>query len=153
MIFEIVEPQANLINNAEIIYCEKSRSFDCSIHVNSDINLTIAYLILGLDSEDMLVKSLWGFCPKESWKEMPLEIPLANKGALRLVGEIEVGFVWRVDKNSRWQSFFDTISGWYCIGKPMIEKNERAVKIMKNVVIVIDETGILDSIWIHPIFQ
>ena len=103
MKFEIV--RGSKIGNAKERYFIKERSFDCNPSVNVDINIAMAYLNLGVDSEDMCVKCLWGFSPRESWKEANLFVPSAIEGELRLVGEYEAGLMWRIDKNKMWESY------------------------------------------------
>ena len=117
-----------------------------------DINIAMAYLNLGVDSEDMCVKCLWGFSPRESWKEVCLFVPPAIEGELRLVGEYEAGLTWRIDKNKMWKSYFDKESGWYCIGNSMLEYGDTAVKVIDNMIAVIDNTSDLKAVWVQPIF-
>lgn len=102
MKFEIVRDST--IGNTKERYFLNDKSFDCNPSVNVDINVSMAYLNLGIDSEDMCVKCLWGFSPQESWKEANLSVPSAIKGELRLVREYEAGLTWRIDKNKMWES-------------------------------------------------
>lgn len=150
MKFEIVKGSKN--GNTEEQYFINERSFDCNPSENVDINVAIAYLNLGVDSEDMCVKCLWGFSPRESWKEVDLCVPSAIEGELRLVGEYEAGLTWRIDKNKMWESYFDKSSGWYCIGNPLLEENDKAVKIIKNIITVVDKSSALKAVWVQPSF-
>ncbi|MGN0496850.1 MAG: hypothetical protein ACI4GW_11540 [Lachnospiraceae bacterium] len=150
MKFEIVI--GSKIENTEERYLINDRSFDCKPAVNVDINVAMAYLNLGVDSENMCVKCLWGFSPRESWKEVNLSVPSAKEGELRLVGEYEAGLTWRIDKNKMWESYFDKESGWYCIGNLMLEDDDIAVKIINNMIAVVDNTSELKAVWVQPIF-
>ena len=150
MKFEIVK--GSKIGNTEEQYFTNERSFDCNPSTNVDINVAIAYLNLGIDSEDMCVKCFWGFSPRESWKEVALCVPSAIEGELRLVGEYEAGLTWRIDKNKMWESYFDKESGWYCIGNSMLENDDTAVKIINNMIAVVDNTSELKAVWVQPIF-
>ena len=151
MKFEIVK--VNNIGNTEERYFINDRSFDCDPPVNVDINIAIAYLNLGVDSEDMCVKCIWGFSPRESWKEVKnLFVPYAIKGGLRLVGDYEPGLTWRIDKNKMWESYFDKKSGWYCIGNSNLEDEDIAVKIIHNMIVVVDNTSELKAVWVQPIY-
>lgn len=58
MKFEIVK--GSMIRKAEERYFINERSFDCNPSVNVDVNVAIAHLNLGVDSEDMCVKCFWG---------------------------------------------------------------------------------------------
>ena len=150
MKFEIIKNRK--IESKEERYCIGERSFDCYPFVNADINIAIAYLNLGVDSEDMYVKCFWGFSPRESWKEANLFVPTAVEGELKLVEEFDAGFTWRIDQNKMWESYFDEKSGWYCIGIPRTEEGDRAVKVIKNLIIVVDSTNSLKAVWVQPVF-
>lgn len=150
MKFEIVK--SSNIGNIEERYFINDRSFGCHPSVNVDISIAIAYLNLGIDSDDMCVKCLWGFSPRESWKEANLFAPSATEGALRLIGEYEAGLTWRIDKDRMWESYFDKESGWYCIGDLILKKEDVAVKVSNNMTAVVDSTSELKAIWIRPIF-
>lgn len=100
----------------------------------------------------MCAKCLWGFSPRESWKEANLFIPSAIEGELRLVGEYEAGLTWRIDRNKMWESYFDRESGWYCIGNSILADEDTAVKIIDNMIAVIDNTSELKAVWIQPLF-
>lgn len=150
MKFEIV--RGSKIGNAKERYFIKERSFDCNPSVNVDINVAMAYLNLGVDSEDMRVKCLWGFSPQESWKEANLFVPSAIEGELKLVGKYEAGLTWRIDKNKMWKSYFDRESGWYCIGNSILADEDTAVKIIDNMIAVVDNTSELKAVWVQPLF-
>ena len=89
MKFEIIENKE--LEDKEERYFISEKSFECYPSVNADINVVMAYLNLGIDSEDMCVKCFWGFSPKESWKDANLFVPVAVKGELRLVEDIIAG--------------------------------------------------------------
>lgn len=150
MKFEIVRNRK--IENTEERYFINDKSFDCYPSVNVDINVAMAYLNLGVDSDDMCVKCLWGFSPRESWKEANLFVPSATEGKLRLIGEYEPGLTWRIDKNKMWESYFDKTTGWYCIGNSMLEEEDMAVKVINNMIAVVDNTRELKAVWVQPAF-
>lgn len=150
MKFEVV--RSGEIENIEEQYYINDRSFECNPSVNVDINVAIAYLNLGVDSEDMCVKCFWGFSPRESWKEVSLNPSSSEAGKLKLVGEYEAGLTWRLDKNKMWESYFDKRTGWYCIGDPLLRKDDQAVRIIKNMITVVDNTNELKSVWVQPVF-
>lgn len=150
MRFEIVT--GCKMENTEEQYIINDRSFECSPYRNVDISIAIAYLNLGVDSEDMCVKCLWGFSPRESWREVALFVPSATEGTLRLVGEYEAGLTWRIDGEKMWESYFDQRNGWYCIGTPMLQEEDTAVKVIDNLIVVLNNANELKAVWIHPIF-
>lgn len=140
------------ISNIEELYFTDDRSFDCRPSANVDINVAIAYLNLGVDSEDMCIKCLLGFSPRDSWKEDKLLVPSAIEGALELVGKYDAGLTWRIDKNKMWESYFDKESGWYCIGNPILGIEDAAVRIINNMIVVVDKENELKAVWVHPTF-
>ena len=150
MKFEINSSDCGI--NAEEKYYLDEKSFDCVPQVNVDINLAITYLNIGVDSEDMRIKCLWGFSPRESWKDARLCTPTATKGSIKLLGDYESGLTWRIDKGGMWESLYDEQTGWYCIGKNVIDESDSAVSIMQNMIVVIDANSELTSVWVKPIF-
>lgn len=81
-----------------------------------------------------------------------MTVPSAEEGELRLMGEYEAGLTWRIDKNSMWKSYFDKLSGWYCIGNPVLEEEDQAVKIIKNMIVVVHKLCMLKAVWVQPLF-
>ena len=150
MKFEIIKSRK--IESREVRYFISENSFDCHPSVNADINIAMAYLNLGVDSADMYVKCFWGFSPIKSWKKANLFVPNVVEGELRLAEEFEAGFTWRIDKNKMWKSYFDKKSGWYCIGNPRAEEGDEAVKVINNLITVVDSTNSLKAVWVQPEF-
>ena len=152
MKFKVFKWNKEKTKQLEEKYFLKHGSFDCKPAINIDINILIKYLNLGVDSEDMCVKCLWGFSPMNSWEITKLSPPVAEEGKVRLVGKYEPGLTWRIDKNNSWKSYFDKTTGWYCVGsKDLVECT--AVKVNKNMIIVLDEIGTLMAVWIKPVFE
>lgn len=150
MEFEIIRRKE--CANIMVQYSINNRSFDCIPASNVDINIAMAYLNLGIDSEDMCVKCFWGFSPKESWQKKILTVPFAESGMLKLKGEYAAGLTWRIDKDRMWESYFDMSSGWYCLGEILSDKEDRTVKIHKNMLVVLNNKNFLKSIWVKPEF-
>ncbi len=53
---------------------------------------------------------------------------------------------WRIDKNKMWESYFDKESGWYCIGNSMLDDEDTVVKVINNMIAVIDNTSELKAV-------
>ena len=51
-----------------------------------------------------------------------------------------------------WESYFDKESGWYCIGNSMLDDEDTAVKVINNMIAVVDNTSELKAVWVQPIF-
>ena len=139
-----------VVQNTEIQYSLSEKAFDCEPIVNADIYFAIGYLNLGIDSEDMLVKSLWGVSPREQWIEEDLVVPCAIEGRVRLLGEHESGWTRRID-NTVWRSHYDKHTGWFCLGVTENDDGDVAIKAFKNMIIVVDKERKLKSFWIYPV--
>lgn len=151
MKFEIV--YNDLHSEGEEVYNTSDGFFDCRPLVNVvDINLLIMYLDIAICAEDMSVLFIWGCSPQISWIKAKLTVPFASEGKLRLIGEYESGHSWRIDKDEVWRAYFDESTGWFCLNHEVITEGDRAVKVLKNLILVIDKTGKLRAIWIHPVF-
>lgn len=150
MKFIILKSKSN--DTAYVQYSAKDNAFDSFPLNNTDINISMAYMNLGVDSENMMVKSVWGFSPKESWIEQKLIAPNASNGELKLIGNYKAGLSWRIDKDDMWTSYYNKKNGWFCIGNPITQKNDEGVKINKNTIIILNDVNELKAIWINSIF-
>lgn len=151
MKFNIVKSER--IKNIEERYIFSEQSFDSYNSTNTDITISVAYLILGVSSSDMYVKCLWGFSPRENWQAKKLDVPFSEEGELQLLGNYDGGTSIRIDNiNDMWESYFDEYIGWFCIGDPTNKKGDRAVRIAQNMIVAINNSGNLKSIFIKPIF-
>lgn len=151
MKFNIVKSKR--VKNIEERYILSEQSFDSYNSTNTDITISVAYLILGVSSSDMYVKCLWGFSPRESWQVKKLDVPVSGDGELQLLGNYDGGTSIRIDNiNDMWESYFDEYIGWFCIGDPINKEGDRAVRIAQNMIVAINNAGNLKSIFIKPTF-
>lgn len=136
--------------NGKIIYSESDKSFDFipkeSADIYADIYIAIAYLNLGFDSEEMKAQLIWGFNPKESWNDISHEPPTPFKGEILLLEEYEPGETWRIDKEEMWESYYNSDSGWFCIGDPNQEVTDVNVEFATDVIAVLQSNG-LKALW------
>lgn len=139
------------ITKGKIIYDAGEGCFDSTILMNTDIDILIAYLNVGIDSTDMEVKSIWGYNPEQQWIAKNLSIPYAEEGSLLLLDDYEAGLSYRLDRDKVWKSYIDKNTMWFCIGNTNIDRNDMPVKINENTIVVINELGELRAIFIHLI--
>lgn len=150
MKFEIIESS----EFDEIVYYHTNEhSFFYDDKNDSDIFFLIAYIELGFDSDDMIMKSISGLSFSEGWKDRVLKAPAGKSGKVRLVGNYESGKTYKIDKDEVWNSYFDKSTEWFCSGNPNINSDDTSVRVLKNVYMVFDEVYELKSIWIKPIFR
>lgn len=139
------------IIDGEIRYSEKDRSFDFSPKINLDINIAIAYLNLGFDSEAKSAQLVWGFSPKKSWKSFSEKQPISFNGDLILLSDCEPGLTYRIDKEKMWKSYYNNNTGWYCIGDKNQKTSDINVQFATNIIAVL-QNDILKAIWLKPVF-
>ncbi len=140
---------ANSRINCKAVYNSQENEVDTIPKLNSDITLLIAYINIGFDSDTMVANQIWGFSPKDSWIEQKLSLPqISNNSDLKLVGDFEPG-AWRLDRSSTWKTFFDSETGWLCIGNPNAEAQDNSVKFMENAVAVLTAEAELKGLWIQ----
>lgn len=147
--FEIVDK--NDFKEGTVQYIKEDYSFDYKPLRNTDIGIEIAYLIIGIDSVTMLARYVWGYSPMDSWQGARLIKPKSVKKSLKLLGEYEGGYTWRLDKDGTWDSYFDEITGWYCIGDTYVSESDLCVEFAENTLAVLCGKK-LKSIWLHPEF-
>jgi len=133
----------------EVVYFTEEKSFDTCPSLNVDMGISVAYLNIEIDSDDMCVKCLWGFNPENSWCDTELFIPIAECGRLILKGNHEPGKYWRIDRGNTWKSYFDEKKGWFCIGNVNVSRTDKAVRVNRNTIFVLNDSDELKSIFIH----
>lgn len=134
------------------IYLKDEYSFDFEPTENVDISLLVGYLTLGIDSETMQVRQVYGYNPNSSWTEKSLLLPLSTPGALILEGDIEPGVSKRLVDSNSWSSYYDRKSGWICIGSYELTANDKVVEFANETIAVV-ENGYLKSLWINPLWK
>lgn len=148
--FEIVDDVIN--DKGTVQFSKEDKGFDYVPNCSVDINIAIAYLNIGIDSETMYAKYVWGFSPMESWERCTLVRPKFIKSGLKLLGNYQAGLTWRLDKDRMWKSYYDEESGWYCIGSPKVLKDNQCVEFAEKSIAVLCGNE-LKAIWLYPEFK
>lgn len=138
-------------SSASVLYRADESSFDYTPYTNVDINILAAYIQIGIDSQDMCVKALWGYSPQSSWEVKHLRPPCAETGVLQLkaCSEREAGITRRIDTNNMWKSYYDREIGWFCLGEPTWNRSDKAVKLFQNVIFTVSKSNDIKGIWIY----
>ncbi|MBC1806414.1 hypothetical protein IA759_05575 [Listeria marthii] len=138
------------IINGHVKYIREDGALDFTPMLNSDISLLISYINIGFDSTQMTANQVWGFAPKESWRERKLALPLnIRKGKLVLLDDYEPG-TWRLDKKATWYTYYDSEQNWLCFGDLKNSSSDTCVEFLENIVAVLDNDQHLKSLWIKP---
>lgn len=128
------------------------RSNDHSLDVEPRRSTGMASLLvndvqIGVD-EDGTLLHVWGYCPRESWREARLNVPTASPSGLRMPDiDIVPGASKRLNPLKRWDVAFDASSGWLCIGNA--SSGGEAVAFAPGAIAVV-ENGELTAVWLHP---
>lgn len=138
--------------NGQVIYEKNDYSFDFKPAQNTDITLMVGYLYLGIDSETMLARQVWGYSPSSSWMKKILKVPTYFSGDLSLQEEIQAGLSQRLGDSENWTTYYDPDTGWVCIGDDSFSKNDIAVEFATNTIAVLKEEN-LKAVWLQPVFQ
>lgn len=145
--FKAVENGKRVVG--KVVYSKEENSFDFLLSRNTDIILLIGYLNLGIDSETMKAQQVWGFSPFESWGTNILRVPPYVTGELLLEGEIQPGTSWRIEGSEKWDTSFDSSSGWFCIGNSLYSETDTAIEFANDTIAVISNNH-LKAIWMKP---
>lgn len=136
----------------KLVYEKSEYSFNFEPVKNTDINLMIGYLYLGVDSQTMLAKQVWGYNPYNAWIKKKLTVPIYFTGELSLEEEIQVGISKRLVENGQWLTSYDLKSGWICIGDDSLTLDNISVEFATNIVATLNK-GRIKAIWLKPDIQ
>lgn len=141
--------------NKELIYIAEDYSFEMWPHdasVNFSLMINTINLSVGTDNSVMEVD---GYCPRDGWIKGDYQVPSYHAGTLTVLDELESGFSYRINRD---ESLFnespiyeDVQTGWVCAGDP--QSNGQTVEFIKSCVAVIDDTGSLKALWLHPKYE
>lgn len=150
MIFKV--KKSDKIVQGQLIYDKKEYSLDFKPPQNTDCSIMIGYLYLGVDSESLLVRQIWGYNPYSSWVNKYLKTPYSFPGELVLGKEIEAGTSRRLIEVGKWKTFYDSNTGWICIGNDSNLQDDINVEFATNTIVVLNRKKI-KAIWLKPIFE
>lgn len=148
MEFEII--YSNKVIEGKLLYRNNENSFDIEPTINTDINILIGYLNIGIDSETFFVQQIWGYHPFGNWIKRKLEIPNSKKGIIKLITKIEPGTTKRLEGTFEWNTYFDEMTGWVCIGDKTFDNYDNAIEIITNCIIILNKNGIIKALWLNP---
>ncbi len=143
----------NLKNNTgnKIIYTRDEGIFDTLLNCNSDINLLIGYINIGVDSESFRVNKIWGISPMESWAKIELENLTGVEDGVLLIKDqsVESGDTVRLDRGIEWKFCYDEVKNSLCIHKDIHSNLQRYknIRIFNNVIATLSGDDLI-KIWI-----
>ena len=129
-------------------YIRSEYSFDFEPTQSSSYDVLVGDLTISFDV-DLNAKQVWGYNPNLGWIDEKLSLPTAVQGTLNLANEIDNP--QRIDGSKEWKTYYDSCTGWVCIGISNKERNDLAVEFATNTIAVLND-GNLKAIWIKPLF-
>ena len=129
-------------------------TYDSEKCLLSNGSLTGTLITIGVNFSGLLVNpktkkvtNVSGLLPKSIWYRRKLTIPEANKGYIYVNHQDIANYtIMKALKDE--SSFYDTKSGWLCIGNKKLVKNTTNVQVMENVIVVFENKE-LKSLWIN----
>ena len=145
-----------------VFYNLSENGMDTYPEKNSEITLLCTYIQTGFvsgDSDDtnyvnnMCANQIFGLAPYQSWKAIKLNIPkVTHKCALRLLDVFDWGTKRLDNRDDEWEMFFDSSSGWFCVGDPDF-KGTINVNFIENAIATLNSQGEIIALWIKPVFR
>lgn len=101
----------------------------------------------------MVIRLFSGLSPFNSWLKKRLNTPIFKKGILILQKRVESGTAIGLKETEKWESKFDTTTGWFCIGDDSISKDDKNVQFLINAVATLNIGYQLKALWCKPKFR
>jgi hypothetical protein len=155
--FEIITCPSALTGRPH--YNIEDHSFNFSMSLGQEIrcgkmgttSFAIDTLQLEVSIENLFCLYCSGYCPVESWKGASLSPPTTKSGSLRAnyKNQLHPAISVCIDDMVPPDAWFDTNSGWFCMGRKEPQGGAAAVEFATGcLAIVIDKK--LSSLWIQP---
>lgn len=124
--------------NAKVIYIEEDKSFSTKPIYFADLTLMTGSAYLGIDINlaNMLLISVWGFCPKYCWIETELNYPdHINDGEIIIKTEIKLKQGVSIDLLKESSIYFCKENNLVCVGDKNIDNYDYSIRFMENAII------------------
>lgn len=135
------------IEHRKLVYLEDDCSFDME-PIYKEIDFELIVNKLSLSVLNFRIIQLWGFCGLSNLMKSEYQVPSFKKGILKIKQNLEHGFSYGLN-NEDFPIYINVHSGWICLGNPKI--GGKAVEFIDNCVAVINEDGILVTLWLKPL--
>jgi len=115
------------------------------------VMLGAAYVSLDIAAENGIAYYVSGCSPKRLWISQRLSTPDSTKGQLQVTSDTAFQRGTATDYRQGWQTFFDTSTGWICMGDRNEKKDCEVVEFGTNTLAVV-KNGELKAVWVKPVF-
>ncbi|MFH7012564.1 hypothetical protein ACHRV5_11880 [Flavobacterium sp. FlaQc-52] len=133
----------------ELLYLENECSFYMDYKdLNADLELIINKIALQIFNNRVFALS--GFCGLNKEMLTNIKVPKSKKGILKVEHNLDYGFSYGVSDifDYEYSVYVNIETGWVCIGNPYSKEN--AVEFIDNCIVVINDDGIFNSLWLKP---
>lgn len=140
-----------IINNTGVLedkvltYSMEDFSFDME-PLDNVIDYDIVINTLNLSVVKNKVVQIWGFSSIENAIKTNKQVPMAKKGELMILDNLEGGFSYRINQEE-WPILINNETGWICMGNP--DKTYNAIEFIHNCIAVIDENHNFIALWLN----
>ena len=111
------------------------------------VTIGVSFAGLLVNPKTQKVTTVSGLLPKSIWYKKKLIVPVSKIGEVSVHHKDIANFtIMKYLKDEA--SFYDTKSGWVCIGNRKLVKNTTNVQIMENVILVFDNDKLI-SLWVN----
>ena len=111
------------------------------------VTIGISFAGILVNAKTNYVTTVSGLLPKSIWYRKKLTVPTALKGTVKVNHKDVANYtIMKALKDEA--TYYDTKSGWLCIGNKKMVKNTTNVQIMDNVILVFVDNE-LKSLWIN----
>lgn len=137
--------------DVDLVYLTAEESFT-SNPVFGDISVMVGtYTSLDFSFTDNILCGFSGYSPMEKWIRKELKFPKATAGQIKLLGLEPVPIGAAVDYNRKWNTYFDTQTGVFCLGTTHLCDDMQLIEFGTNMVAALLDDR-LASIWLLPRF-
>lgn len=146
-----VEGELYYVQNEHSFHYEFCNFMDRIIARDHRGTIEIIYLLLEVNLIRKSLMFIEGYHPNISWKNRKLIIPPRKKSGIQYGGdtELDVMSAVKLQRSQNLPTYFDSSSGWVCIGNPRARRDSVALEFARNSALVLKKDQI-DSIWLHP---
>ena len=130
---------------------EKEFSFEPWGNTSFAVMLGAAYVSLDIAAENGIAYYVSGYSPKRLWISQRLSTPDSTKGQLQITSDTAFQRGMGTYYTQGWQTFFDTSTGWICMGDRNEKKDCEVVEFGTNTLAVV-KNGELKAVWVKPVF-
>ena len=132
-----------------ITYHKEKSSLGFPDHTYALISIGIGFAGLEIDPETKKVIGVKGLLPRSIWLKKKLKTPNSKKGVLTIrTSGVEIRNKTYIQICKQEDSYYDSKSGWLCIGERKTYDFDDCIEFLNGVIIVLRDNKVV-SIWFN----